>query len=98
MESFSHHSRDLVNIHDQITVLDHRESHSEDVRLLKCTSADHFLGHLAGDGHQRNGIHISVSNTGHEISRPGSGGSHTDASASGCSSIAAGGKHAPLFV
>src|SRR5260370_831234 len=61
--------------------------------LSRLNETDHFL-----DGDQRNRIHVSVGNTSHEVGRPGAGGRHTDASASGCSSIASSGKHATLLM
>ena len=60
--------------------------------------ADHRLGHLAGDGDQRHGIHVGVGDAGDEVGRAGAAGGHADARPAGGAGVAFGGKRAALLV
>ena len=76
VERFLYDARDVVHIHDQVVVLHHLRGHAEHVRLLKGALANHRLGHLAGDRHERRRVQIGVRNPGHKVRRTWSGGGH----------------------
>ena len=77
----------IIDIPDKIAVLHHRKGHPEEIGLLESTAPDHLLRHLPGDRHKRHGIHVGISNAGHEIGGAGTGGSHADSSLAGHAGI-----------
>src|SRR5579862_4297617 len=98
VEGLLHDARYLVDVHDEVVVLHDGQGHAEDVGLLEGAFADHGLRHLAGDRHQRDGIHVSVRDAGEEIGRPRAGSGHANAGPPGDAGIAFGGEYASLFV
>ena len=91
-------ARKLIDVPNEVAVLHHREGHSKNVCLLECSTTDHFLWNLTGDGHERDRVHEGISDAGDEIRRARAGGGHTNAHATCNTSIALSGKHATLLV
>ena len=79
-------------------MFDNRQGHAEDVGFLERAFADHGLGHLAGDGDQRHGIHVGVGDAGDEVGRARPAGGHADAGPAGGAGVAAGGEGPALLV
>jgi hypothetical protein len=73
------HARDLMHVGDQVTMLDNWQRHAEEIRFLEAAFADHGLGHLAGDGDQRHGIHVGIGDSGDEVGGARAAGGHADA-------------------
>ena len=67
--------------HEQ-AVLDAWSRHADDIGLLKGIFANQMLIDLTGDGDERDGVHIRVSDRGDEICRAWAGGRHAYADTS----------------
>ena len=83
VEGFLHDARDVVDVGDQIAVLHDRQRHAEEIGFLEGAFADHRLRHLAGDGDQRDGIHVGIGDAGDEIGGAGTAGGHANAGFAG---------------
>ena len=66
--------------------------------LLKRIGADDVPGHLAGDGDQRNRIHLGVSQSRDKIERSRPRSRHDYAGLARGAGVSLGGEYAPLFV
>ena len=71
MKRFFDDTGDVVDIGDQIAVFDHRQRHAIDVGFLEGAFADHRLGHLACNSHQRHRIHVGIGDAGDQVGRSG---------------------------
>ncbi len=71
---------------------------AESVGFLEGIAADQFGGHLAGDGHDGNGIHQGVHQAGGEVGGAGSGGGAADPHFAGDSRIALRGERGVFLV
>ena len=73
----NHFQQRFGAVHQKIMLGD-RHAQAIGVHLLKGVGADHALRHLAGDGHQRDGIQLGVGNRGQQIggARAGRGQAH----------------------
>ena len=91
-------ARNVVDIGNQIAVLHHRQSHAVDVRLLKRALADHRLRHLAGDGDERDGIHVSIGDTRDQVGRTRTAGGHAHPGPPGHAPVAPRGKRPALLM
>ena len=89
---------DFSRVEHQITVLDDRPGHADDIGLLEGVLADQAGFHLAGDDHHRHGIHPGIGDAGQQIGRARSAGRHADADFSRRPGITAGGERAALFM
>ena len=69
-----------------------------DVDFLEAIGADLGGGHVAGDGHQRNGIQICIGDAGDQIGGTGAGGCDDHAHLAGGSGIAVGSVRCTLLV
>ena len=79
VEGLLYHSGDVVGVLDQIAVLDKGGHGAGDVHLLKDVPAQQIALHLAGDGHQGDGVHIGGGDAGDEVGGARPGGDHTNA-------------------
>ena len=82
----------------QVAVLDDGESHSEKVGFLKSALSDELLVNLAGDGDERNAVHVCVGYAGDQIGGPGTRCRHAHAGFAGCPGITVGHEPAALFL
>ena len=98
MESLLDDAGDVVDIPDEIAVLHHGKGHPEKVGLLESPTADHLLGHLTGDGHQGNRIHVGIGDAGDQIRSAGTRGGHADTGLTGHTGISLGRKSSTLLV
>jgi len=75
--------RKFVDILDQIVVFGDGAADAEHIRFLERVIADQMAGHLAGDGHQRDRIHVGRGQPGHQVGGTRPGGGHADAHLAG---------------
>ena len=71
---------------------------ADDVHLLEGVVADQCGRHLAGDDHQRDGIHVGSGDAGHRIGGAGTGGGDGNTDPAGGPGIAVGRMDAGLLV
>ena len=98
VESLAHDAGNVVRVKHQKTVLHDRAGHADDVGFLKHVLADHRAGHLPGDEHCRDRIHIGVGDAGNEVGSAGAAGGHADADPAAGACIAARCESAALLV
>ena len=65
--------RDLLRVLDHERVLDDRHRDAERVRLLEAVGAEQVGAHLAGDEHDRDGVHHRVGERRDEVGRARAG-------------------------
>ena len=80
-----------LDARDHVVVLGDRHRDAGDVGLLEGVGAHERLGHVAGDEHDRRGVHIRGGDGGDEVRRAGAAGGQAHAGAAGCAGIAIGG-------
>ena len=88
---------EVARILDQIAAFCEGLARAGDVRLLEDVAPQQVASHLAGDGHQRNGIHIGGGESRDEVGRPGTRSGHADAHPAGSAGVAARGVAGVLF-
>ncbi len=89
---------DLAGVLDQVMMLGDRARDLHHRGLLERVGADDVARHLAGDRHQRDGIHLGVGQAGHQVQRTRAGGRHHHARPARGPRISFGGEDAPLLV
>ena len=95
--SFTIRAMSLGVLH-QVMVLGDGPADLDDRRFLERVGADDVRGHLAGDGDERQRVHLGVGQAGDEVERPGPGGRHHDARLAGGAGVALGREDPPLLV
>jgi hypothetical protein len=88
----------VVDIPHQEVVLDAGPGDADRVHLLEGVVADQSGGYLAGEDHQRNGIHVSGGDAGDGIGHTGARGDQHHARLAAGAGIAIGGVTGGLFV
>ena len=78
----------LIHVFDNVIVLGDGHGHAGDVHFLKAVQSQQIAGHVAGNGHYRNGIHIGGGNAGDQIGGAGAGSGDAHAYPSGSPGIA----------
>ena len=78
----------LGGVLDQIRVLGKGRHCAGDVHLLKDVTAQQVTGHLTGDGHHGDGIHVGGGDAGDEVGGAGAGGHHAHAHLTGDTGVA----------
>ena len=76
MEGLSDHPGNVVGIFHQIAVLGEGRHGTGDIHLLEDISAQKMAGHLSGDSHHGDRIHVGCSDTSNQVGGPGTGGNH----------------------
>ena len=79
VEGLLHHPGDVVGVFDQVAVLGEGGHRAGDVHLLEDIPAQQVAGHLAGDGHHGDGVHVGRSNAGNQIGGARAAGHHAHA-------------------
>ena len=98
VERLVHDARDLGRVLDDERVLDDRHRDAERVRLLEAVGAEQLGPHLAGEGHQRHGVHHRVGQRRDDVRRARAGGREHDAHAARSLGVALGGMPAAGLV
>ena len=81
------HISQLVNILDNKIIFGNGHSHTQNIDLLETVLSQQVHPYIAGNGHNRDGIHISSGNPRHQIGGAGTRGGQTDPYLSGCPCI-----------
>ncbi len=89
---------DLGRVGDQEVVLGDRHRDAADVRLLEGVRADRLGRDLAGDRHQRDGVHMGVGDRGDEVGGTRARGRHAHPDPAGGLGVAGGGVARTLLV
>ena len=90
VEGLGEDSRQLVGVAHQVVVLGHRQRDAGDVDLLEGVLADERGGHVAGDGHDRDGVELRGGQAGDQVRGAGTGGAHADPDPAGRAGVAIG--------
>ena len=98
LERLVQHAAQLVDVLHQPIVLGAGPGDADRVAFLEGVGADQVGGHLAGQDHQRNGIHQRIGEAGDGIGGAGAGGDQHHAGLAGGAGIAFGGMDGALFV
>ena len=88
-----HDAGDVIGVFHQVAVLGEGGHRTGDVHLLEDIPAQQIAGHLPGNGHHGDGVHIGGGDAGDQIGRPRAGGDHTHPYLAGDAGIARG--HVP---
>ena len=93
VEGLLHHPGDVVGVLHQIAVLGEGGHGPGDVHLLEDVPAQQVAGHLAGDGHHGNGVHVGGGDAGDQVGGPRAAGHHAHSHFSAHAGVARG--HVP---
>src|SRR5438034_8618641 len=77
VEGLAHHPRQIFGVAHEEVLLRYWNSDARDVSFLKGVSADHAVGHVGGNRHQRDRVHVSVTDASHQIRRAWAAGAET---------------------
>ena len=80
----------LAHILDEEVVLGDGARDADDVRLLEGVVANERARHLAGEDHERRGVHVGVGDAGDGVGRAGAGGDEHHAGPAGGAGVALG--------
>src|SRR5207248_4024697 len=89
---------DVLGAGDEVVVLGDGPANLDDGRLLEGVGADDGGADLAGDGDQRDGVHLGVGQAGDEVGGAGAAGGDADADPAGGAGVPFGGEPAALLV
>ncbi len=98
IERFLDGFSELPDVSDQEIMLDTGPGNADRVHFLKGVITDQRGGHLAGEHHQRNRIHIGIGDAGNCIGEAGAGGHQRDARFAAGARITIGGVKGGLFM
>ncbi len=98
VERFLEDARHVLGARHQVMVLGDGPAHLDDGRFLEGVGADDGGADLAGDGDERDGIHLGVGEAGDEVGGAGSAGGHAHADLAGAAGVALGREAAALLV
>ena len=86
VEGLLDHPGDVVGVFDQVAVLGEGSHRAGDVHFLEDIPAQQMAGHLAGDGHHGDGVHVGGGDTGNKVGRSRAAGyhAHTHLAADAC--------------
>ncbi len=98
VEGFLHRRREVADILDQKVVLDARPGDADRVHLLEGVVADELRGHLTGDDHHRDRVHVRRRNPGDRVGHAGPGGDQHDTRLARSPGVSVRGVGGPLLV
>ncbi len=98
IESFLDGFGQVFDVPDQEVVLDARPGNTDRVDFLKSVVADQRRGHLPGEHHQWDGIHVGIGNAGDGVGDAGAGGDQHHAGFAAGAGVTFGGVNGGLFV
>ena len=98
VESFLDGFGQVLDVPDQEVVLDARPGNADRVDFLKRVVADQRRGHLPGEHHQWDGIHVGVGDAGNGVGDAGAGGDQHHAGFAAGAGVTFGGVDGGLFV
>src|SRR5262249_12995867 len=98
VEGLLHHLGEVAHVLHQEVVLDDGTGDADRVALLEGVHADGGGGHLAGDDHHRDRIHVGGGDAGHGVRHARAGGHQRHADVAGRAGVAVGGVHGGLLV
>ena len=88
----------VFDVRHQVVVLGAGPGDAHDIHFLEGIVADERGGHLPGENHNRDGVHIGRGDAGHRVGGPGTGGHQSHAHLVGSPGITVGGVHRGLLV
>ena len=97
-ESLFNRVCEVLDIHDQVAVLDHRKRHSKEIGFLECGFADELRINLAGNANEGRAIHEGVRDGRHQIGGPRTASRHAYSRFTRCSCISLSGERTALLV
>ncbi len=98
VERVVHRARQVLAALHQVIVLGRRPGDAGGVGFLECIVADQMCRHLAGQAHQRHGIHQRIEQPGDRIGCTGTAGDQHATDAAGAARITLGRVHRRLLV
>ncbi len=98
IERLTDNARDVLGVTHQEAVLGDRPGDADHVHLLKGIVADQRGGHLAGDDHHRDRIHVGGGDAGHGVGGAGARSGDGHPHLTGCPGVAVGRMGAALLV
>ena len=98
VKSFFQRHRQVARIFDEEVVLDDGARDADGVALLECIQTDSRCGHLAGDDHHRDAVHVGGGNAGDGVGHAGAGSDQGHADVAGGARIAVSGVHCSLLM
>lgn len=98
MERLVDHPREIARVLDQVVMLHHGERDAKGVCLLEGVLANVKGGHLAGERHNRDGVHVGVGDSGDQVGGSGTGGADAYSDAPGRARVTIRHMGAALFV
>ena len=89
---------DVLDVLHQEIVFDARARDADGIAFLERVLADGMSGHLAGEDHQRNRVHVGSGDAGHGVGRPRARSHQRNADLAGGTCVAVGSVHRTLFM
>ncbi len=84
VEGLADGAGDVPGLGDEEVVLGHRQRDPGYVRFLEPVGADQVRGHLTGDRHHGDAVHVGVGERGDQVGRAWAARRHADANPAGC--------------
>ena len=98
MECLSERARDVLSFGDHEVMLSNRHGHTTDVSLLESVSTQQRATDLTGDSDNRNRVHLSIRERGHQVSSTRAGSRDTDTDLAGNLRVTSGSVASSLLV
>ena len=98
MKRFFQRQRQVARVFDEEVVFNDGARNADGVALLKRVQTNGRRGHLAGDDHHRDAVHVGGRNAGDRVGHAGAGGDQGHADVARGARIAIGSMHGSLLV
>ena len=79
VEGFAQHARQVLAIAYEVVLLGDRDGDARDIGFLEGVGADHVVGYVGRDGHERDGVHVGVADPGDQVGGAGAAGAEAHA-------------------